>query len=188
MAGGTPSCKSGLTSDVWYIAEVPASGNLSIETHNVADTYFDSVLTVYSGTPSNLTEVACDDDGGMRNLSKVILTGQTAGATLYVRVVGYDGDRTPFEICAWDGTLSTASISSEAIRVYPNPTTAMLYIESPMDVHGLSVISLTGAVVLKESILYTASPILDVSSLTAGFYLIHIEHAKGSDYFKFIME
>jgi hypothetical protein len=103
--GGTPSCGDGLGSDVWYTAEVPASGNLAIETFNVGSTDFDSVLTVYTKDDTDTyTEVGCnDDDDG--TLSKLILTGQTASTTVYIRVWGYSGDRDPFELCAWDPTL-----------------------------------------------------------------------------------
>ena len=98
---GTPSCGTGLGSDVWYKVAVPTSGNLAIETFDVGGS-FDSVLTVYSGSPGNLTEVSCDNDGSSGNLSKLILTGQTVNTTLYIRVWGSNGDRNSFEICAWD--------------------------------------------------------------------------------------
>jgi hypothetical protein len=100
---GTPSgCGENYTSDVWYSVEVPASGNLAIETFNVGGNDFDSILHVYTGSSGNLTQVACDDQGGGGgNLSRVLLTGRTPSETLYVRVWGFGGVRAPFEICAW---------------------------------------------------------------------------------------
>lgn len=100
--GGTPNCGFFPQADVWYTVVVPQSGNIFIETFNESGSLFDSVITVYSGLPANLSEVACDDNGGFGKLSKLSLIGQSAGDMLYIRVWGFFGDRGPFKICAWE--------------------------------------------------------------------------------------
>ena len=182
-----PSCgEDSLTSDVWYTAVVPASGNLAIETFNVPNTNFDSVLTVYSGTPENLTEEACNDQSGLENLSRVALTDQTPGATLYIRVWGYFGDQAPFELCAWDNApLSTEDALASFLKVYPNPSTTTLFIDSPVPLEKTTVYTLAGTRVLTELLSQTKSK-LDVSELAAGIYILELTNAKGNHYMRFI--
>ena len=185
-AGGTPNCGFGLSSDVWYTAEVPASGNLTIETFNVVGTFFDSVLTAYTKNGSMYTEVGCDDNGGTSLLSELVLSGQTAGTTLYIRVLGGFGDRDPFEVCAWDPMpLSTSEIDKIVLKVYPNPTKNLLKIETPLSVESAMVYSLTGKQLLSSALDQST---VDVSGLPLGIYLLQITHDKGNTYVKFIKE
>lgn len=102
-----PSCGGptlGTLADVWYTVTVPAGGNLTVTTSEVVGSSFDdSVVEIYSGTCGALTSVGCNDDdaNGVDGFSSVILTGQTPGATLYVRVRGYDSTTAgQFNICA----------------------------------------------------------------------------------------
>jgi hypothetical protein len=187
--GGTPSCGGGLTSDVWYEVAVPASGNLSIEIFNVGNNFFDSVLTVYSGTLGNLTELDCNNNGGFDALSKIALADQTAGETLYIRVWGSFADRAAFEICAWDQMpLSLEKVSESAsLQVYPNPVTDILHIDSAMRAHQVAVYQLSGVKVLAATVSENKQK-LDVSSLSAGVYIMRISHDKGSQYVRFIKE
>ena len=186
-AGGIPSCGLGLSSDVWYTAEVPASGNLTIETFNVVGTFFNSVLTAYTKNGSIYTEVGCDNGGGTGgSLSKLVLSGQTAGTSVYIRVWGLGGSRDPFEVCAWDPMpLSTSEIDKIVLKVYPNPTKNLLKIETPLSVESAMVYSLTGKQLL-SSVLDQST--VDVSGLPLGIYLLQITHDKGNTYVKFIKE
>jgi hypothetical protein len=102
-----PSCgtsTSGTLTDVWYTVTVPTNGNLTVTTSEVVGSAFDdTVVEIYSGTCGALTSVGCNDDvpNPVDGFSSLTLTGQTPGATLYVRVRGYGS--TPagqFNICA----------------------------------------------------------------------------------------
>lgn len=81
-----PSCSSTLNRDVWFKVTVPVSGSVTVKTgppiagSNITDT----VISLYSGTCGNLTEIGCNDDtNGL--YSQVALTGRTPGAVLYIR-------------------------------------------------------------------------------------------------------
>ncbi|WP_415376015.1 T9SS type A sorting domain-containing protein [Patiriisocius sp. Uisw_017] len=82
------SCASYQGGDVWYSVVVPASGNVTLETNAAAGSDVnDSGMSVYEGTIGALTEIECDDDDSDDGLfSLIVLTGQTPGETLYVRV------------------------------------------------------------------------------------------------------
>jgi hypothetical protein len=184
------TCGSGYTTDVWYKATVPASGNFVVETFNVSNHYFDSVLTVYSGTPGSLSQIACNDNINIVNsLSKVVVSGQTPGATLYVRVWGKDGDSDPFSICAWDPQpLSTKQVVLESFRVYPNPTINTLQLSSPTAIEAVEVFALSGKRILQPQLQEKKAKelTLDVSSLPSGLYIVRIQHLEGSGYAKFV--
>jgi hypothetical protein len=96
-----PSCGSYGGEDLWYTAIVPASGQVSIET--TSGTLTDGVLTVYTGTCGELTEIVCDNDGGPDNMSYVDLSGLTPGATLFIRISEDGGNAVgTFNICIYD--------------------------------------------------------------------------------------
>jgi hypothetical protein len=103
-----PSCASYAGGDVWYSAVVPANGNLIVET--MPNPSGDGGLAVYSGTCGNLTELACDDDGGDGLFGKIELTGLTPGDTLLIRVWEYGNNAIiNFNVVAYSPTCNVPS-------------------------------------------------------------------------------
>ena len=102
-----PSCGNfGSGKDVWFRAVVPASGNLKIETKEVAGSSFeDTVVTAYSGSCGNLTEIGCDDTSGDGFYSLLALNNLTPGDNILIRVFEY-GNNTQgeFKIAVYDDT------------------------------------------------------------------------------------
>ncbi len=86
----TPSCANYNGNDVWYTAQVPASGVLNIETQN-AGSNIDTGLAIYTGSCGSLTQVACDDDSGSRLYSTINLTG-LSNTTVYIRVWSWNNE------------------------------------------------------------------------------------------------
>lgn len=109
----------GAAVDVWFRTEVPASGQISIETGQVTGGLTDMLIQVYSGSCGNLVQVACDDNSGAGNHALVNLSGRTPGEILYIRVVesGSDASGT-FSICAYDVTLPCHPDFQELINLY----------------------------------------------------------------------
>lgn len=94
-----PGCANYVGGDVWYTVVVPAAGNITVETNPGVLT--DGGMAIYSGTCGALTLIQCDDDGGTGLMPLITLTGQTPGATLFVRVWEYGNDNNgSFGICA----------------------------------------------------------------------------------------
>ena len=106
------SCGDPNANDIWFSVIVPDSGNLTIETEAVNGSPLDdTIIAVNTGTFGNLTEIACNDDNPDSNtslFSKITLTGQNPGETLFINMTGYN-DATPqgeFQISAYDNTVA----------------------------------------------------------------------------------
>jgi hypothetical protein len=168
--------------NVWYTAVVPASGNLTIETDAVSGSLLtDTVVSVFTDC-SSTTSIGCDDDTGNGNFSKIILTGQTPGATLYISVWKYstatDGT---FQISAYDAsvTLATSEVKNvkNNIKAYPNPFKDVLNISDISNVKSISVTDIAGRLV--KTIDNPASA-LQLGDLNSGMYLVTLNMKDGS--------
>ncbi|MFS4473228.1 T9SS type A sorting domain-containing protein [Chryseobacterium sp. T20] len=117
MDGNAPSCSQDAVDNVWFKVVIPASGNVTLETKSASNSSFnDSVLSIYNGTCGSLTETACDDDSGEDSFSRITLTGQTPGATLYVSVwkPSPNTDNGQFQISAYEATPPANNNCTEA--------------------------------------------------------------------------
>lgn len=180
----TASCLSTPTNvggNVWYKVTVPASGSLTIETDAVTGSPLaDTVLSVFANC-NTTTSVACDDDTGNGNFSKIVLTGQTPGAVLLVSVWRYstatDGT---FQISAYDTSVlaaNEASVAKKALTVYPNPFNDVLNISDVSKVKNVFLTDLAGRLV--KTIASPASQ-LQLGELKQGVYLVTLEMKDGS--------
>lgn len=100
-----PSCGSyGSSSvDVWFSVEVPASGDLFLQTLNGGAA--DLGMATYTGTPcSSLTEIGCsagNPEETISNNPSIYVTSATPSSTVYVRVWNKDATSLgTFSICA----------------------------------------------------------------------------------------
>jgi len=177
-AGLTFGCQTNRVNDVWYSVVVPASGVVTIETDTTSGTLMtDSVMSVYSGTCGSLVAIGCDDDSGNTNFSKVSLTGQTAGDTLYIGVwryslgAGLDG---AFQIGAYDPTLLSAqTFDAVNFKAYPNPVKDVLNLSYNKNITNVAVFNLLGQEVLIKSLNDNQSKI-DMSHLSKGTYMVKV--------------
>ncbi len=110
----TPGCwTSGAVNTVWYDFVAPASGNVRIKTiiQASANVLQRTQIALYSGTCSNLTQIACNVNapncGGYtpRN-SEITITGLIPGNTYYVSVDGESSNVGDFAILVINGTGS----------------------------------------------------------------------------------
>ncbi|THV58940.1 T9SS type A sorting domain-containing protein [Chryseobacterium candidae] len=180
--GPTASCNSDAVENVWFKVVVPASGKLMIETDQVADSLFDdSVLTVYSGTCGNLTEIDCNDDKLQDLFSSLSLTGQTPGATLYISVSKYDDntENGEFQISVYDTTsLATNEViqKKREINVSPNPFTDQLTISDISDVQSISIFDPSGKLI---KTIEKPSSVIYLTDLKDGLYLLSLKMNSG---------
>ncbi len=181
----TASClftPTNVAGNVWYKVTVPASGSLTIETDAVTGSALtDTVLSVFADC-SATTSIGCDDDSGNGAFSKLSLTGQTPGATLYVSVWRYysatDG---AFQISAYDSSLVLATNevkdAKNNIKVYPNPFSNVLNISDAANVKNVLVTDVSGR--LLKTIANPSSQ-LHLEELKQGMYMITLEMKDGS--------
>ena len=98
-----PGCASYGGPDVWFTVVVPASGTVKLDSQT--GTITDGGMAVYSGNCTSMTLIECDDDDSQNGaMSFINLTGQTPGATLYVRFWKYSSGTGTFSICASEPT------------------------------------------------------------------------------------
>jgi hypothetical protein len=74
--------------------------------------------------------------------------------------------------------MNTVNVESNSIRLYPNPTTSTLFIETPAEkrIEALRIFSLTGQLLKEE---YQRFDQIDVQDLPAGSYIISIVFENG---------
>ncbi|WP_267405982.1 MULTISPECIES: choice-of-anchor J domain-containing protein [unclassified Chryseobacterium] len=173
---------SNAENNVWFKVVVPASGNLTIETDAAPGSGLDdTVLSVFTDC-SSTTSIACNDDGGTDAFSKIELTGQTPGTTLYVSVWKYtSSDDGEFKISAYDTSLLATSEASASnknnIKVHPNPFAENLNISDISKVKSVSVVDVSGRLVKTFD---KPSSSLSLGDLKQGMYLISLELKDGS--------
>ena len=182
-AGVTPSCQTTNITDVWYTVQVPASGNLTIETQVTPTTSLtDTVVVAYSGVCGSLVEVGCDDDGGpagVNNFMSILsLTAQTPGSILYIGLWKY-GTEAPsliskdFVISAYDSSLGNNSFDNANFSYYPNPVKNTLNLSYNQEISNVEVFNLLGQKVSSNVINANAAQI-DMSNLSKGAYIVKV--------------
>jgi hypothetical protein len=127
-----PTCGGPTTGpllDVWYRVTVPANGNVTVTTSAITGSLVDdTVLELYSGTCAALTSIGCNDDTGTTGFSTVSVTGQTAGATLYVRVRSYGTSALgQFGICATSPTVVCGDPTNATIANVTNTSVTLTF-------------------------------------------------------------
>ncbi len=94
---------TGTSRDAWFTLTVPASGQISIDMRSISIP--DALIAIYSAPncSGTFTQIACDDNSSVNPAMPFIsLTGQTAGAVLYIRVWAKNGLSGDFELCVVD--------------------------------------------------------------------------------------
>lgn len=97
-----PSCRSTVGGTVWFTHTPTADSLVRLTT---IGSNFDTILSVWTGTPANLTEIACDDFSGGSSTSLVTVPMQ-AGVTYTIAATGDSNRRGSL----W---LTAADVSSE---------------------------------------------------------------------------
>ncbi len=119
-----PSCGLYRGGDVWFRAQVPASGRLVIDTDVLE---IDPVLAVYTGAVTNLTPYMCNENGSVNdNAGKVIIDDpQMAYQPIFIRVYQfYNRNGGAFNMCAFEPVYPQNQECSDAIQlnVTANPS------------------------------------------------------------------
>lgn len=181
--GALPSCNLDSVENIWFKVVVPASGNITLEAQEVSGSPFSSpVISVYSGTCGNLTEIACDVTSSQNFLPLVSLTGQTPGTTLYVSVWKYNSstDDGEIQISAYDNTiLSTHETlnSKNKITVSPNPFSDVLNIS---DISKVKSVTVTDALGKPVKTIEKPTSQLYLNDLKTGLYLVTLKMTDGT--------
>lgn len=95
-----PGCAGYSGGDVWFTAVVPCSGALLVDTRDVS--VFDGGMAIYRGSCSNLSLIACDDDGSSNGaMPRIYRNDFVPGETVWIRFwENGNNNNGTFEICA----------------------------------------------------------------------------------------
>jgi hypothetical protein len=173
-----PSCGDfGNGNDVWFFTTVPVSGDFTVETQvNSGSTLDDTVMAIYSGTGCEaLTEIACDDNGGNGNFSKISFSSLNPGDVLYIRVFesGTDVFDT-FKIGVYDVSLSYDDSYIDGFNLFPNPITNTLNLKATDTITNLNIYNMLGQLILQEQ--PNSNQIsIETDNLLSGTYIIKVQ-------------
>lgn len=171
-----PNCAYYQGGDIWYSVVVPASGNLTVETHSNANSNVtDAGLAVYSGDCDDISLIECDDDDSEDGAFSLIeLSNRTPGEIIYIRVWEYGGDVLgTFRLSAYDGSLSSESFTQDSFRHYPNPVKDVLNLSYISEINSVDVYNLLGQKMLSRT-LNTTEAAVDMSALADGAYIVNV--------------
>ncbi|MDG1983415.1 MAG: M12 family metallo-peptidase, partial [Planctomycetota bacterium] len=111
LSPGSWTCAGGGGPDIWYRYVAGSTADLRVET---CGSGYDTALEVFTGTCSNLSLLACNDDScGLQ--SQIDITGVSIGTTLLFRVGGYNGS-------TGTGTVTLTETSNPPPGVAGSPT------------------------------------------------------------------
>ena len=117
-----PDCASYLDNDVWFKVVVPSSGALVFDSNT--GTITDSGMAIYASSDNTCTGtfslIECDDDDSDNGfMARIIQSGLTPGATIFVRFWDYDDAEGTFSICVYDpctNLVASVPATGSAVR------------------------------------------------------------------------
>ena len=178
-----------LRKDTWFSVLVPASGSLTIETSQAdANSIYDTVMAIYSGSLASPTLVDCNDDlDGVSGFSRITLSGRAAGEKLYVSVWRFgDNSIGDFKISAFDSSiLSVGTSKSEQFLIYPNPASTILNFSGINNVVDIEIYNMLGQKTGNFKI-SQSEPFLNITTLTNGTYFLKCRSDYSSSTLKFV--
>lgn len=138
---------------VWWTWTSPGPGFVTMDTvsssNSFPETYFDTILAVYTGsTLGGLIPMASDDESGGNYLS-VVRFPTRSGVTYQIAVDGYDGDfgdvnlHVAFTSASYSLSVSTNPIAGGTVTVNPAPNEGANY--APGTVVTLTAVARSGA-------------------------------------------
>lgn len=196
LIAADPSCAFYNGDDVWFKVVIPNDQDydVAIETYEDDLSITDGGMAVYTeDTPGDclqgLTEIECDDDGGIitnEAFERIELTARR-NETLYVRIWTYDNAQTgTFNICATSPeALSVSKDDFVKFKIYPNPASDILNLKFNQDLAtsniDINVFDVQGKLVLNTSKSIRNSKVrLNVSYLKTGLYFLKINNGINS--------
>ena len=114
-----PSCGTvGVAQDVWF-SVTPPNADALINFNPVAGQVVDVIITAYSGTCGNLTEIKCEE--AFDEEIQVKLSGLTPNETIYIRIIEESSDiEGVFQLCAIDEALPCHPAFNGLVDLYNN--------------------------------------------------------------------
>lgn len=164
------NCTINFANNLYNFNVVPSGRAIHNNSNGGYATYNDINQGAYFWTASTYT------GGGWQNASySVTFSCSTQGKSSSL-IPNYRYDGLAIRLVK-NAPLSTGSFEKSNIKVYPNPSTGILYIKSENEITELSIIDITGKIVYQQS---KIDEVLNIESLERGIYLLKIATSVGS--------
>jgi len=174
MTAGKPVWISGALGGVYGSWAEPGS----IAGNEMLDPDGDGVYSIELQLPDGVVAFKFFWDNGWGN-------GDNAVADRSYTVNGSTNLDFVWGVAGYTETTSTQEISGTSFKVYPNPVTDKLTVQS-LDMKKLTVSDLLGRTLKTYKLQNESSKVIDMNSLRSGIYFISIETGKGTYTSKFI--
>ena len=178
-----PLCFNYGLNDVWYSFEAPINTTMvDVSTDFLGGTLYDTEVALYEGACGSLTEIACDQDGGIVTQptgysynSLISDAPVTAGETYYVRVAGYsDFDFGSFCLkVSRKQELSNQDFNNTNLTHYPNPVKNILNLSYNQEISNVEVYNMLGQKV-SATVIKANDAHIDMSNLSKGAYMVRV--------------
>jgi hypothetical protein len=182
LQGGinTPTCGGGpIPKDVWFTFVASATSSTLTLTGNAAGTV--RLYTTASCTAGPFTEVFCRGSGTSNTtVGTVALPNLTVGTHYYVAVNGFGSSDAPgsFTIAATNVLATKAQANTEALVVYPNPSSTGQLTLKLSGLHGAgqaTLLNSLGQAVLTQALANaSAEQSLITAKLATGIYTLRV--------------
>lgn len=166
---GTVLFCAGELGEVAYYKHVDGNldGDFELAEHNLAETIYGVAKALQEGRRVAAAVADLTGDG-----KPELLVGNYAGGVALFR-----GTQPPAH-------TSVIAHENPTLRVYPNPATDLLHIESDQPLNHIVVYDSYGRVVLKVSNVRNNSTIIDTKTLSPGVYIICLDNSSISKFLK----
>jgi hypothetical protein len=184
-----------LGSEVWYkftatapshkvtinnFAEIPYPMDILLQT---SLTKFPVYVSLYEGTPENITYVLCRQYTDPYAIFSNLNIGQTYYIKVFYEEINFFTDYN-FEICISETNLAvTENPTPKDITIYPNPTSDKLFIKTDGKIEKIDIFSADGKLI---RFLVPKDNSIDISDLPLGNYIIRLLTKDGYVYKKVI--
>lgn len=185
--GLTSPCTTALAGDVWFSFEATEASH----TITVVPTFdFDAVIDLRQGSCDG-ANIACRNEfanGGGASTETLTATGLNVGEVYLLRV--YSALANPssgnFDISITGAApASTGDFTKDTFTFYPNPVANELNVSASSTINNITIHNLLGQRLITKAGRNT-SEVVDVSSLSAGTYMVNVQSENGMKQFKIV--
>ncbi len=98
--------------------------------------------------------------------------------TTEVVVTAENGSKLFYEVTVLPNTtgVEEETLEAQTLKLYPNPASDQLYIESDQGISQVTVLNIVGSVVMDQSFMNNERVELNISSLRTGVYMIRVDN------------
>jgi hypothetical protein len=164
--------------DVFYKVKVPAG--VSSLTASLCGSAFDTFITA---TEKDGNVINFNDDSPSCGVQSEVEINVIGLDSIYFIVEGWGNQSGDYTILIGEGTLDVQEVNFTTFKFYPNPATNDITIHS-QDVNVVEILDLSGKIVSSHDV--SSQNTINIEHLSAGSYLLRVQHKESNQTAKFV--